>query len=362
MVDHRGEPLTATILDELDPPRIDEWRNLAVLAENPFVLPEWHGAWLQTHPKTHPVLIAAHRRDGSLAGVVPLVTGGRRGRWLSAAGGPYADWFSPACAPDDQAGVATAAASAVDRLRKPWRLDRCVADEAWLPALRRALEGRPWRVLPGADVDVLSVMNLEDGSGPRRKAASEIRRRWRRLESSGATIRLSTTPEEAVHDFDAALALHARRWGESHFDAPARAFQREFARRAAERGWLRLWMLEVGGKTLAFSYGWRLGSCELGYLQGFADAYAGHGPGVAVMDHAVRKAREAGCLRFNMLRGAEGHKRIFGPSERALLSVAVVSGHSPAVLTIQGRAHGSRIWRRLPEAPRERLRGLLRRG
>jgi len=51
-------------------------------------------------------VLVCRESTGVIVGVVPLVLRGRR---LLAAGEQLADWFGPACAPEDEARVAAAA-------------------------------------------------------------------------------------------------------------------------------------------------------------------------------------------------------------------------------------------------------------
>ena len=251
----------------------------------------------------------------------------------------------------------------LDRLDGVWRIDRSLASDAWLGALRAAVaRNRKWAVQSRPESEVLAVAPLSEDAGARGKTGRETRRHRRRIESQkGATFRRSQTPDEAARDLDALLELHAARWGRDHFDPADRAFQHEFARRAAERGWLRLWVLEARGTVAAATYGWRLGSTAFGYLQAFDPAFSEYRPGMVIADHAVREAAKEGCTQFNMLRGGEHYKRALGGEEQALASATVVRRHTATALALGARARGQAAWRRLPEAQRERLRGLFQR-
>jgi CelD/BcsL family acetyltransferase involved in cellulose biosynthesis len=356
----RADPLRAEVIATVETPLADEWRELAVRRENPFALPEWHAAWLETHPAARPVVIAAWRENGELAGVIPLVrTAGDR--WLGVAGAAHVDWFSPACDPADEPALAAATAAVLDRLEGVWRIDRCLASDAWLGALRAAVghHGR-WVVQSRPEAEVLAVAPLSEHAGARGKTGSEIRRHRRRIESqTGATFRRSQTADEGRRDLDALLELHAARWGPDHFDAADRAFQHEFARRAAERGWLRLWVLEAQGRMAAATYGWRLGATSFGYLQAFDEAFAKYRPGMVIAEHAVEEAADEGCAEFNMLRGSEHYKHALGGEERTLASASVVRRHTVTSLAVRTRARGQRAWRHLPERQRKLLRGLF---
>ena len=42
---------------------VNTWRALAVAAENPFALPEWHAAWCAAHPQDRPRILVCSRGD-----------------------------------------------------------------------------------------------------------------------------------------------------------------------------------------------------------------------------------------------------------------------------------------------------------
>ncbi len=142
---HEPRRLTAEVLGAPDPALREEWRALAVARETPYVLPEWHETWLETHPGDRPVVVVARRADGALAGVVPLVAPAD-GRWLTAAGAPFADWFCPAAAPEDDVALAAAVARVAGDLPAPWRIDRALGAR---PLARRAAGPRPSRSATG---------------------------------------------------------------------------------------------------------------------------------------------------------------------------------------------------------------------
>ena len=333
-------------------------------AANPFASPEWHEAWLATHPEDRPAVVAIRRDDGSLAGVVALVEK-RHGRSprLTAAGDAIADWFSPACAPEDEGEVAAATAAVADRLvgHGTWRLDRCVRDGAWAGTFPGALP-RGWSALRSARQDVLGIVPLQEADALSAKARREARRLRRKLESERAgRVRMSEGPEEAARDIDALLALHAGRWGEETFDRTQTEFQRRFARSAAERGWLRLWVAEADGVMAGALCNWRVGTSTFSYIQSFDPEYARYGIGTILHADATARARDEGCAEYNILRGEEGFKQKFAAGPRALESFVVVRARSAAGIASRGALGALAAWRRLPEARREQARRLLRR-
>lgn len=337
------------------------WHELAVAAENPFVLPEWHRAWVATHPADAPCVLVCRESTGVIAGVVPLVLRGRR---LLAAGEQLADWFGPACAPEDEARVAAAAVAAVSRMTRRWdvwQLDRCRSGGTWIDGLVGAAAGSAVKLLahPGDDV-LVSVDLAREGPDLRiAKKRRELARSARRLrEAHDVAVRSSTTPTHIERDLDALLRLRAARWDAS-FDTAAQAFVREFSALLARRHLLRLWAIDVDGATAGVVLGWRVGARAFSYSQAFDHAYARYGIGMALLAHTVRASAEEGCATFDMLRGDERFKADFHTSREAVVSYRAVRRRSFARLQADAVAGARAAYLHMPSQRRGRLRRTL---
>ena len=336
------------------------WRELAIAAENPFALPEWHRAWVAAHPADVPLVLVCREPGGDVAAVVPFVSRGRR---LLAAGGQLADWSGPACAPADEARVAAATVDALARMPQRWdvwQLDRCRAG-AWIDGLQAAAARSPVKLLAQRDEDVLVAVDLpRDGAGlTTAKKRRELARLDRRLrEEHAVALRASTTPAEVERDLDALLALRAARWGTS-FDPAEEAFLRDFASSLGRLGLLRMWTLDVDGAPAAVSLNWRLGPRTFGYSQAYDRAYASFGVGMALLAHAVRAAAQEGCESFDMLRGDEQFKAGFHITPSPVTSYRVVRRRSRALLEEQALASVRAAYEQLSPQRRERLRRAL---
>ena len=164
---------------------VEAWRSLAVAAENPFALPEWHEAWCAAHPADRPRILVCRRGDGSVAGVLPLVVrGDGRRRVVLAAGDALVDVLPAACAAADARAVAETVARELPRGRgELWRLERVPAGSPWPAAVAAAGRTRVrWRDEPPLVVaDLRDAGALMDGRQrrERRAAAPPARRRAR---------------------------------------------------------------------------------------------------------------------------------------------------------------------------------------
>ncbi len=98
-----------------------DWRRLAERSGNAFLTPDWFGAWLSHYGSSaEPAVAITRARDGSLTGLVPLVTLGRS-PWRSVrfAGANVGDRFHPLTAGPAEAEVAAQAFGALSRSPRP---------------------------------------------------------------------------------------------------------------------------------------------------------------------------------------------------------------------------------------------------
>ena len=174
----------------------------------------------------------------------------------------------------------------------------------------------------------------------------QIRNKRRRLERKhGASFRLTDERSRVEEDFDTLVRLHHLRWGEPRaFTDERAAFHRDFAVRAFERGWLRLWFLEVEGRAVAAWYGFRFGSVEWYYQSGRDPEWDRSSVGVTLLARTMQAAFDDGMSSYAFLRGDEGYKQRFatrddgletvaiprGPRGRAAVSAARAAKHMPA--------------------------------
>ena len=101
------------------------------------------------------------------------------------------------------------------------------------------------------------------------------------------------------------------------------AFHQEFAGIALEHGWLRLWLAEIDGRTVAAWYGFRYGGAEWYYQSGRDPAFERHSLGLVLLAHTIREAMNDGVREYKLLRGGEAYKDRFATDDQGLQTVAV---------------------------------------
>jgi CelD/BcsL family acetyltransferase involved in cellulose biosynthesis len=289
-------------------PLAAEWDALADrTGAAPFTRPGWIEAWWRAFGGGRGRLeILALRRDGRLAGVLPLV---RLGNVVSST---TSDWMS-AYDPPAEDGDAAAALAAALFASRPRRVElrqlplghavRESCTEAALATGYRLVEGPVER----APYVPLSGDWERYQAGLDRKLRSEIRRRRRRLEEQGELrLEVSDGGERLDELLAEGFRLEAAAWkGEAGTaiasDAATLRYYREGADWARRRGILRLAFLRLDGRPLAFDY--CLEEAGVHYLLkiGYDPAFRRFGPGVIMREAMVARAFAAGLSRYEFL-------------------------------------------------------------
>lgn len=362
-----------------DVPRLTElendWRHLAELRGNAFITPEWFRTWMRHYGQAaEPRVVVVCDREGAVRGVVPLVQTRQRGFKVHRfAGSPIGDVYHPACVPHDQDEVAAIAIAALGGERgrsATFVLDHVETAAPW------------WRHTAATGLGALRAQVVRDDVMPliefgeldwdgylatrSRNLRSQVRRRLRALAADDQlSFRLTTEIGEVKRDVATLFRLHDLRWdelgGSSASTGLSRAFHADFAAAALQRGWLRLWFLELDGEPIAGWYGWRLGSRYSYYQAGFDPRFKDRNVGFSLLAHTMRSAVQEGAADYDLLLGAEEFKWRFATTKREI-STAVLAPRSHPVSVLARTA--ASIWRlsqRLPPRVRGPAKALYRR-
>lgn len=349
---------------------VAEWRAFAERLGNAFVSPEWFLAWQSLNgDRDSPYVIVVRDRSGLLRGVLPLVAR-RHGpfRMLRFAGGALGDRFEPATDPSERTRVAAAAAAVLHERRREWSglvLDWVDDGEQWLPALlgppHRRLAVTRLRATPLPYLD-LSGRSWDDYLASRsRNFRSQLGRRRRALERDhDVVVHRVTDPAEVDQRAAALFALHERRWeerGASSLVAVRRQeFLRDFAGRALEAGWLRLWFLELDGAPVAAWLGWRIGERYAYYQAGLDPAYADYSTGFVLLARTLEEAFAERASEYDFLRGDEEYKQRFTDTSRQASTWVAAPTLHPIRAVVAALIAGRGAARRLPRPAYEAVK------
>lgn len=315
------------LLESLAPLR-SEWPALAERARNIFATWDWADAWWRHFGRGRPLLVAAARREDRLVAVAPLyLSSGRPLAIARFVGYGAGDQLGPVCAPEDRDAGAAACEEAL--ARAPWRWDvffgeQLAVEERW----RELLGGRR---LVTTESPVLPLGPGTTWSGYLASRSANLRQQLRRWErrlgrEHRVELRLVREPSELEEGFAALLRLHEARWPEGSEFARAGAFHRDFARRALERGWLRLWLLELDDRVAAAWYGFRFAGVESYYQAGRDPRLTRERLGLVLLAHSIREAIADGMDEYRFLRGGEEYKLRFADQGAGLETIGIAGG------------------------------------
>lgn len=343
-------------LDDLGAART-EWEALAQRCGNVFSTWEWADAWWR-HLGDGARLLAftCRRENGTAAAILPLcvrrgMLGLRMAGWIGS--GP-ADELGPICAPEDRDLAARGMREAIDRTRGQWDvllLDGLPAAEHWpaqLSAPRIHRMPSPVITFPAGGWDGYLAARSSNFRG-------QVRRRERRLRREHELgFRLADEPAAVAPALDEVIRLHDLRWhdGSAAFARARRPFHHDFAARAHELGWLRLWLLELDGRVVAGWYGFRFGGQEWFYQSGRDPGHDSDVVGFVLMAHTVRAAAQDGIGVYRLLAGGEAYKARFATEHPACERVILAGGvrGRAYVGALAGRRVAGRLRKRLPSA------------
>jgi CelD/BcsL family acetyltransferase involved in cellulose biosynthesis len=336
----------------------DEWDRVAMQAGSPYFTAEWLSAWWSAFGSGRFSCLVLRGDDGSIRAGAAFhrLRGGR----LHAAANVYTeDWDIVAADQEAQAEL--------------WhRLSRLGAGRLHLPALRspqsvaiasRTLLDAGYSVVmttaPASPYLQLPESWEELVSSVSRKLLKQLRY-YRRLAEREGTVRFRTTSggEQLEPDLDAFLRLEGSGWkrrrGTAIVSNPrSERLYREFARRAGEKGWLRLHLLELDGTPIAGDLGCSFAGGSFLLKTGFDERYARLSPGLLLRAEALRAAIEEGCRSYDFLGGPDDWKRRWTSDARPRTVVNAYRGpwKPMALYQVAARPHLEALAARLRASP-----------
>jgi CelD/BcsL family acetyltransferase involved in cellulose biosynthesis len=295
------------------------WRPLAERGGNVFGTWEWADTWWRHFGAGGE--LRARVVDERV--VLPLYVG-RTGpfRLLRYIGHAHADELGPVAAPEDRGAAAEAMSQTLGEGGYHLFLGEDMPP-GWGPDLgSKVVERTSYPVLELTESSWDEL--LANRSSNFRQQMRKYERRLDRAHSVG--FRLADDPNRLPADLDTLFALHRARWPGSKWFAAAEAFHRDFAAVALERGWLRLWILELDGAPAAAWYGFRFAGVDWFYQGGRDPSLSKERVGIVLIIHTVREALRDGMREYRFLRGGEAYKSRFASSDPGLETLARPNG------------------------------------
>jgi CelD/BcsL family acetyltransferase involved in cellulose biosynthesis len=310
------------VLDSFEGVR-ETWSRLAYESRNVFSTSEWAETWWAHYGRGEQPLLVACRNGDETTALLPVYVWSRRPVKVARfVGHGPADQLGPVCGSSGRA----AAAAALRRLAEEVSVDVVLAE--LLPGVERwsdALGQRPLRV------EATPTISLDGGWNAyldRRSAnlRQQIRHRERQLRRRHE-VRFRLASRESVEaDMTLMFVLHRARWGAGSAFARFEDFHRAFAPLALERGWLRLWLLELDDRTVAAWYGFRFADVESYYQAGRDPSLRNASVGLVLLAHSIREAAGDGMAEYRLLRGDERFKQRLADDDRGVETFALARG------------------------------------
>jgi CelD/BcsL family acetyltransferase involved in cellulose biosynthesis len=350
-----NEGVTASLVE--NPEKLQqlgrEWEHLAdhFPGVTPFLRFKWLAIWWAHWGQGHRLLVIPVRDGtGRLVALAPFYIstdswaklGARRIRFL---GDMHAgsDYLSPLVEPGFERSAGRAITALLVAHRSRWdylHLDHAADSHPAMLALRAALaeagyqerlERRslcPYAALPRSFDDYLGMV------GPNLRY--NFRRRFKALHREGSvtfvTVHAGT---EIQARFPELVRLHALRFASqgktSSFLRPdVQRFHHALIAQAGPADGLRLFALEVKGRTVAALYGFSSGSKFLFFQSGMDPLWSRYSVGLVLMGCALEQAIKDGHREFDFLRGDEAYKYQWATGVRNTSTVSIFGGHARA--------------------------------
>jgi CelD/BcsL family acetyltransferase involved in cellulose biosynthesis len=301
-----------------------EWVKLAERSENIFASLEWVSTWWSHFGRDRRLLVTTcSRAGGPTVAILPLyLAAARPVRTIRFLGHGPADQLGPICDVSEREAAASALNHALAERCPPW--DLFIADQ--LPGNEGWSESLGGRTLKRESSPVLRFegMDWEQFLGSRSSNfRQQVRRRERKLaREHQLQFRLTRDRDGLEGDLELLFRLHEAQ-GHEAFSGPLRDFHREFAGQAFDRGWLRLWVMEVDDRPVAAWYGFRFGGVESYYQAGRDPDWDRYSVGFVLLVHSMREACNDGMREYRLLRGDEEYKKRFAGEDPGLETVGL---------------------------------------
>ncbi len=301
-----------------------DWDTLAERSGSIFSTALWSRIWWKHFGADRELLLHAVRSaDGSLDAVLPLYAWrARMPRVVRFLGHGPGDELGPVHAHGEQARAAQALSAVLAAC--DWDVflgEQLPGDEDWTSLLG----GRTWRREASPTLHLPATWN-EYLSGRSANFREQLRRRETGLHGAGEVVTRLADGTTLDRDLDALFALHRARWGSTATDFGDTPFHRELARDALDRGWLRLWLLELNGRAVAAWHGFHVGTVTSYYQAGRDPSLDRQSVGSVLMARTIRAAIAEGATEYRFGRGDEPFKSRFSSHDSGLETVALARG------------------------------------
>jgi CelD/BcsL family acetyltransferase involved in cellulose biosynthesis len=289
---------------------------------NVYASPEWVFNWLLSLGRRHEVFFVTARRGGRLAGVWPFFEYRLPafGKGLLPACAQAADIFDPVGHPETLEPMVQALMEAMPEFRFAWLplVSRPFAEGVLGPCMER---WKPPHLLrqrtPRFIVDFAPFPDfssyLETVFGP--KTRQSLRRKARRLEEAGEVrMRILETPGEILEWLPRMAEVERASWKAKTGDgilqrSELRTFYRLLFESLGDRRQMRVGVLTVDGRLVAYEIGFLGMDSYCMHSTVFDEEFGAHSPGRQLMLFSMRTCMEEGRRYYDFLQNDAEFKR-----------------------------------------------------
>jgi CelD/BcsL family acetyltransferase involved in cellulose biosynthesis len=309
-----------------------QWDELAATASNTSVFStwEWQTTWWKHYGAGDSLRVMVVRENELVVGILPLysrrvrlapLVSTRELRLLGTGGDTSPDYLGPLIRPMHEAAVATVLAERLVATPASWDVLRLtdVCPGVFLDVLVERLRktGADVDVRPGSRIRIVRLPSRWDEylatmPGDRRRRIGNLRRNV--LNKLGGHFEAAVTAAQLPAVFEDLVTLHRKRWDRkgtqtSSFQSATYVdFHREVITRCHDNGWIRLYRIEAGGRTVAIFYCYRFRGDVLFYQTGFDPELEHFRLGQVLMGFSIESAIAEGASVFDMLKGEHEYK------------------------------------------------------
>ena len=291
-----------------------------------FLTHEWLFTWWKHLAEGRGLAILTARIDGRLVGILPLAV--RDPQYVRmvprvfeflGSGVIGSDYLDAIVSPEVEDQVMRAFADYLHKRGLLLQLNHLKRGGSLALRVSERLEHARWTV-GDTKINVCPFINLSGHSWDSYLGTLSSSQRYnfnRRLRNLVKTSEMHLERVDSASDaqraLDFVMELHHKRWGargtsEAFQTDETVAFHREFVQLAAERGWLRLFILWTNKVPAAALYGLRYGPTFSFYQSGFDPAHGKQSVGLVIMGLAIKSALEEGASEYDFLHGSEEYK------------------------------------------------------
>jgi len=295
---------------------------------NVYFSPEWVYNWLLSLGRRHEVFFVTARVNGRLAGVWPFFEYRLPvfGKGLLPVGAQAADLFDPVGTPETMEPMVRAVMEAMPEFRFTWLplVSRAFAESVLRPEMDRL---RPPYLLrkrtPRFIVDFAPFQDfssyLKTVFGP--KTRQSLRRKARRLEETGEVrMRILDSPGEILEWFPRMAAVESASWKTKSNNGlfqrtELRTFYRLLFESLADRSQMRVGLLTVDDRLVAYEIGFLGLDTYCMHSTVFDEEFGPHSPGRQLMLFSMRTCMEEGRRYYDFLQNDAEFKRQLATQE-----------------------------------------------